>query len=194
MRKQLQVIKSDGSTEEYLHTKVWATLNHAFDSVQQSDSYMTEQLADVVTYYLYQHHAKKYVSSNEILAVIKVVLTNTGYDEAAMALSEHHRERRLQRARIEVMEWDIHDWADTEGLRLATENSQRTLWNKSIIVQDLISRYKLPPQTARAIASMAEERILNMGLAAVPSALIKQLVFSDTASVLRAQEQLQLVQ
>lgn len=194
MRKQLQVLKTDGSVEEYLHTKVWATLNHAFDSVNQSDTFMTEQLADVVTYYLYQNQAKKTVPSSEILAVIKVVLTNTGYDEAALALSDHHRERQLQRSRIEVIDWNVDDWSDTQGLCDASETSNRTPWNKSVIIQDLIVRYELAPQTARAIASMAEERILNMGLGTVPSSLIKQLVFSDTAAVLRAQEQLQLVQ
>ena len=194
MRKQLQVIKVDGSTEEYLHTKVWATLNHAFDSIDQSDSYVTEQLADVVTYYLYQDQTKKQVPSNEILAVIKVVLTNTGYDDAALALSEHHRGRQLRRTRIEVIDWDIQDWSDTQGLRHASEASQRSPWNKSVIIGDLIHRYGITLQTARAIASMTEERILRMDLAAVPSSLIKQLVLSDTASVLRAQEELQLVQ
>ena len=194
MRKQLQVIKADGSVEEYLHTKVWATLNHAFDSIDESDTFMTEQLADVVTYYLYQNHEKKSVPSSEILAVIKVVLTNTGYEEAALALSDHHRDRQLRRARIEVIDWNVNDWSDTQGLCQAKETSERTPWNKSVIIQDLLDRYELTPQTARAIASMAEERILNMGLASVPSPLIKQLVFSDTAAVLRAQEQLQLVQ
>lgn len=194
MRKQLQVVKVDGSMEEYLHTKVWATLNHAFDSIDESDTFMTEQLADVVTYYLYQDPTKKEVPSNEILAVIKVVLTNTGYDEAALALSEHHHDRHIRRTRTEVIDLDIQDWSDTQGLRQATEVSQRSPWNKSIIVDDLITRYGLTLQTARAIASMAEERILNMRLAAVPSGLIKQLVLSDTVSVLRAQDELQLVQ
>lgn len=194
MRKQLLVIKADGSPEEYLHTKVWATLNHAFDSISQSDTFTAEQLADVVTYYLYQDHTKREVVSSEILAVIKVVLANTGYEDAALALSEHHRERQLRRNRTEVIAWDIDDWSDTQGLRQATEISERKPWNKSVIVHDLIYRYQLPTQTARAIASMAEERVLNMGLTAIPSTLIKQLVLNDTAAVVRAQEELQLVQ
>jgi hypothetical protein len=194
MRKQLQVIKADGSVEEYLHTKIWATLNHAFDSIGQSDSYMTEQLADVVTYYLYHTHNKMQVRSSEILAIIKVVLTNTGYEEAAVSLSEHHWERQLKRNRLEVQAWDTNDWANTEELCAASETSDKARWNKSIIVDDLVSRYQLDRQTARAIAAMAEERILAMGLGSVPTALIKQLVLSDTATVLRAQEQLQLVQ
>jgi len=40
---------------------------------------------------------------------------------------------------------------------------------------------------------MVEEKIFNMGISLVPSSLIKQLVLGDTATVLRAQQQLQTV-
>jgi hypothetical protein len=44
---------------------------------------------------------------------------------------------------------------------------------------------------ARAIASMVEDKIFNMGISLVPTSLIKQLVLNETALVLQAEEQLQ---
>jgi hypothetical protein len=40
---------------------------------------------------------------------------------------------------------------------------------------------------------MVEEKIFNMGITSVSASLIKQLVLGDTATVLRAQRQLQTV-
>jgi hypothetical protein len=40
---------------------------------------------------------------------------------------------------------------------------------------------------------MVEEKIFNVGMTQVSSGLIKQLVLGDTAAVLRAQRQLQVV-
>ena len=66
-------------------------------------------------------------------------------------------------------------------------------WDKSKIVNDLVTNYDVSRQTARTIASMVEEKIFNMGLTSVPASLIKQLVLGDTAAFLQAQRQLQTV-
>ena len=52
-------------------------------------------------------------------------------------------------------------------------------------------RNKLSRETARAIAGMVEQKVFAIGLMAVPVSLIRQLVFIDSANVLRAQQQLQ---
>jgi len=57
----------------------------------------------------------------------------------------------------------------------------------------LIETCDVRPQTARTIASMVEEKVLNMGITSVPVSLIKQLVWNDAALVLRAERQLQMV-
>ncbi|MCH8219348.1 MAG: hypothetical protein IH892_21550, partial [Planctomycetes bacterium] len=79
MAQQLEVTKTDQSVEEYLYTKVLGTLNNAFDHDGLSDVFLAQELADVVTYYLYHNETtpKKVVSSSEILSVVKVVLTTT---------------------------------------------------------------------------------------------------------------------
>ena len=53
MARQLEVTKSDGSSEEYLHTKVLGAINNAFDQIGDTDVFLAQELADVVTYYVY---------------------------------------------------------------------------------------------------------------------------------------------
>lgn len=193
MKIQLKVIKADGSIEEYLHTKVMGAISNALDNAGQSDICIAEELAEVVTYYLYHNQKNLAVTSSEILSIIKAVLTATNNEEAAIAISEHHFERKLKRSRIEVVSVDIRDLADAEVLCKSEELDHRIRWDKSQIVTDLVSKYDIGQQTARMIASMVEERIFNMGLTLVPASLIKQLVLGDTAAILRAQQQLQTV-
>ena len=116
MQVQLKVAKADGSAEEYLHTKVMGTISNAFDSIGQADICTVEQLADVVTYFLYHKQNRRTVTSSEIFSVIKVVLAATRDEEAAVALSEHYFQRKLKRSRIEVVSADIQELADAEVL------------------------------------------------------------------------------
>ncbi len=193
MQTQLKVIKADGSVEEYAHTKVMGTINNALGKIGQADVYIAEQLAEVVTYFLYQRQNRRSATSSEIFSIIKAVLTAISYEDAAIGLSEHHFERRLKRSRTEVVSIDIQNLTDTELLAGTEGTNSRCRWDKSRIVEDLVTKYDLCQTTARAIASMVEEKIFNMGINLVPSSLIKQLVLGDTATVLRAQQQLQTI-
>jgi len=190
---QLKVVKADGGVEEYLHTKVMGAISNALTAIDQADICLAEQLADVVTYFLYHRQKPFVVSSSEIFSIIKAVLTATGNEEAAVALSEHYFERKLKRSRVEVVSVDIRELADAEALCGAEEPPGRCPWNKSQIAEDLVRKYGICRQTARMIASMAEEKIFNMGVTLVSAGLIKQLVLGDAAAVLRAQRQLQTV-
>lgn len=193
MKSQLKVIKADGSIEEYLHTKVIGTISNALAQTGQLDIYIAEQLAEVVTYFLYGRQYRRRVSSSEIFSITKVVLAATGYEAAAVALSERHFERRLKRSRIEVIPMDVQELADVELLSKAEQLEGKCRWDKSRIVNDLVSKYGLSRQIARAIASMVEEKIFNLGITLIPASLIKQLVLGDTAAFLRAHSQLQTV-
>lgn len=191
MRKQLLVIKADGTTEEYIHTKVIGTINNALSTSGRPDMAMAEDLAEVVTYYLYRRYNDRQVSSSEILSMIKAVLVSTGFESAALALGEHAMGRRLKRARTEILAVDIRDFADVERLHLARQSPERIPWDKSRIIDELIERSGLSRQTARVVAAMVEERIFNMGMTLVPQSLLKQLVLGETATVLQAQRDLQ---
>ena len=190
---QLKVIKADGSVEEYLHTKVIGTISNALGRIGQADICIAEQLADVVTYFLYRRQKGRAVTSSEIFSMIKAALTATSYEEAAVALSEHHFERKLKRSRIEVVSIDIQELADAELLAKAQGFDSRSRWDKSRIVKDLVTKHNVSQQTARMIASMVEEKIFSTGITLVPASLIKQLVLGDAAAVLQAQRQLQTV-
>ena len=190
MNRQLRVVKADGSTEAYVHTKVLGTINNALAAAGRPDVTMAERLAEVVTYHLYDTPDRRRIDSSEIFAMVKAVLAATDNEDAAAALTEHALERRLQRSRTEVLAVDVQDFDDAEKLsRMALR--PRTLWDKGRIVRDLTARSGLPHQTARAIAAMAEERLFRLGLTAVPRSLVKQIVLGETAAVLHAQHQLQ---
>ena len=193
IQTQLKVIKADGSVEEYLHTKVMGSINNALGEVDHANIDVAEQFAEVVTFFLYNQYNRRTVTSGDIFSMIKVVLAATGYDDAAVALSEHYFGRKLKRSRIEVVPIDVQDLTDAEFLSGAGETTGRSRWDKSRIVEDLIAGQGVCRQTARTIAAMVEEKVFNVGMTLVPSSLIKQLVLGDTATVLRAQRQLQAV-
>jgi len=192
-KAQLKVIKADGSKEEYLHTKVIGAISNALALTDEPDIHIAEQLADVVTYYLYHRQNRRTVTSGEIFSIIKAVLTSTMNEDAAAAINEINNERKLKRCRVEVAAMDVQELADAEMLCTSQQPNNRCRWNKSRIVEDLITKHGLSRQSARAVASMVEEKIFNMGISVVPASLIKQLVLSDAATVLHAQRQLQTI-
>ncbi len=191
MNTQLKVIKADGRGEEYLHTKVIGMINHALVGADQADMMVAENLAEVVTYHLYHKQGSQTVSSSQILSMVKACLSVTGYDEAAAVLSEHCHQRDLRRRRVEVVSIDIEQPGDAEKLIGSEGQTESSGWDKSVIVEDLIGVHGLCRQISRTIASMVEERVLNMGITQVPTSLVRQLVLVEIASVLRAQRQLQ---
>lgn len=193
MQKQLKVIKTNGSVEEYLHTKVIGTISSALAEVGQADVYVAEELAEAVTYFLYHEQHRRSVSSSEIFSIIKAALMATRYENAAIALDEYHLKRRLKRCRIEVVSVDIEEMADVGLLCKGKELGDVSRWDKSRIATGLVTRHNLCRHTARMIAGMVEQKIFDMGLTFVPTSLIKQLVLNDTATVLAAHRQLQTV-
>jgi hypothetical protein len=190
---QLMVRKTDGSSEDYLHTKVFGVISNALTSVGLPDIDVAEQMAEVVTYYVYHRQNQSAISSSEILSIIKAVLTATGYEEAALQLSEHHYERKLKRSRIEVVSVEVRQLSDADALAGPAQSNGRCRWDKSRIIESLMTKYNLHRQTARTIGSMVEEKVFSMGITLVPASLIRQIVLRDTAAVLRAERQLQTV-
>lgn len=192
MKTQLNVIKSDGSIEEYMHTKVIHTINRALAACGESETDVAECLAEVITYYLYGEQTGPMIHSSEVLSAIKVSLAETGYERAAAMLCEHHFQRKLQRNRIEVFNINGEEISDAEQFLKLREKAGRSIWCKSVIIDDLVSHSGLDRQSARAIAAMVEEKVMGMQVSRVSSRLVKQLVLSDTAAVMYAQKQLQL--
>jgi len=183
---QLRVIKADGSTEEYLHTKIIGAINSALVSVGEPNIFVAERLAESITYFLYNDQHRRKVAASEVFSMVQVVLAATSYEDAAAALKDYQYRRQLCRRRIEVVDEDEAETMSDGPCEL----QEVSRWEKSRIVSDLMTKRKLDRQTARAVAAMVEEKILKIGLCRVSSALIKQLVLADTAAMVRAGEQL----
>lgn len=194
---KLAVVKADGTTEEYFHTKVVGTIANALSTAGRADVTTAEELAEAVTFFLYRTNSvqgtHRSVSSDEVLSVIETVLASTGHEAAAAVLSEHHFERKLRRCRVEVVEGPLRELADAEKLYKNGAERAGSRWNKSRIVEDLVAKHGMARQAARTVASMVEEKVFNMGLSVVLSGLVKQLVLSDAAAVIYAEQQLQTI-
>lgn len=193
VRSQLYVVKSDGSIEEYVHTKVFGTISRVLSKVGADSVYLAEQLTDVVTYYLYNQQNTQKITSGEIFSIIVAILTETGYEDAADILNEFHIRRRFKRLRTDVIPINIQEISDAQILADTEQSDISMQWDKSEIVSSLTGKYDFDIPTARMIASMVEDRIFNMEITTVPTSLIKQIVLSEAALVMRAQKQLQTV-
>lgn len=187
---QLKVKKADGNYERYLHTKIIGTINSALGAAGRADARTAEEFADIVTYYLHNKYSKQ-LTSSEILSVIKAVLTSTGYEDAAIALSEHNFERRLKRSRIQVLLIKAHQATDPVTFCKEQHRYNRTGWDKSVIVEDLVNKNNISRQNARIMAGLVEEKILKMEVSQVSTGLIKQLVLTEATGVLHAEKTMQ---
>ena len=180
---QLSVIKANGTTEEYLHTKVLGTFSHALDAIAQTNIFAAEQFAEAVTFHLYHNNHSNSVKSDNIHDLMLTVLNETGYPDAAEALAEHRMLRNIHRSRIEVMQ--DHYTSTPSNL------SNCSRWNKTKIVKDLTQKYDLDRKLARAIATSVEEKVLKLGMTQIHSNLVEQLVIAETDIMVRAEKQLE---
>jgi len=169
---QIQVTKSDGSTEPYLHTKVFGTLHRALTIEPDGDLERAQMLSDAVTYFLYRKSGPRFLATDQIHQMVLTVLEGAGYWLAAERLNAHRLNRRLDRRRIEVIDSD-----DIE-------------WSKGCIVRDLMAQYNIEPSLARAIAGSVEETVLRMGVSRLRKGLIQHLVMADMEAMLDANRQL----
>ncbi|MDH4203022.1 MAG: hypothetical protein OEV87_09015 [Phycisphaerae bacterium] len=169
---QIQVLKADGSTESYLHTKVLGTLHRAMAAVESDCLETAQMLSDAVTYFLYRHPDSKALTTDQIHQMVLTVLDGAGFGAASEALNAHRLNRRLQRRRLEVLD------------------SEYPVWDKRCIVRDLMEHYCLERSLARAIAGAVEEKVLRMGVLRIRKGTIRHLMIADMETLLEAQYQL----
>lgn len=174
---QLSVIKNDGSIEQYLHTKVLGTINRALDDVEQTNIIAAEQFAEAVTFHLYHNSDSSNIKSEDVHHLVIKALTETGYQQAAIALGDHRKHRKITRSRIEVLH--------------STGRINR--WNKSLIVRKLTGKCQLEQPLARAVATSVEEKVLNLNMTRVNHNLVGLLVVAETEIMLKAEKELALV-
>jgi hypothetical protein len=71
---KIRVLKSDGTVEPYLHTKVLGTFHNALTAVDENDLTAAEQLAEAVTFYLYRADGSHTISVDQIHLLIQSAL------------------------------------------------------------------------------------------------------------------------
>jgi hypothetical protein len=191
---QLRVIKADSTEEEYLHTKVIATFVNAFAVPAEKNTSIAQQLAEAVTFYLYNARGSSKIASSEVLSIIKAVLCSTGFDTAAEILTEHQQRRNLLRMRVRVIKADMDNLSASSPLLQIDRFGPDEHWNKSKITNNLIKKYNLDTVTARTVASIVEEKILDSGFRLVPTGFIRFLALWQMQVILSAQQQINTCQ
>jgi hypothetical protein len=195
-KAKIRVVKADGSVEDYLHTKVLATINNCMTVAGHFDILFTEEFAEVITYHLYRQSAAgaHTIASDQIFALVKAVLCSTGFDDAAEILNYHQWQRNLRRGRIEVLPACKDGLCGTGGVHKDEQkvNPPSAEWNKSRIASDLVED-GFDRQLARIVAGAVEEKILNLQLRRVSTELIRQIVIAESAAFVSAHRQLQSV-
>ena len=195
---QLKVLKSDGSSEVYLHTKVMGTIGAALCSCGGYQEVTVQNLAEAVTVFLCRKYGSYVVSSSEIFSMILAVLGDSGYEGAAVAVNEHRLNRQLKRNRTQVCRYHSADkqWLAKRNKNISknTPASEEPLsteqWNKSVIVQYLQAEKGLSRNMARAIAGVVEERVLLMECHSLTTSLVRELVNNELLEMQRAEESL----
>ena len=180
---QLKVLKSDGSVETYLHTKVMGSIAAALGDSGHYQEGITDHLAEAVTEYIAKRYGSSSISTDEIHAMIEAVLSETGHYEAALALHEHRLTRQVKRNRTEV----IHRLDNTPISNPFTSVSSQDPvdefscepWNKTIIVRKLQEERQIPRPLARALAAAVEEKVLRLQVRYVFATLIRALVENE---------------
>lgn len=186
----LRVEKADGSHEVYLHTKVIGAVAAALADADTYDPHHAEELAEAVRKFIAQRYGNSLVSSDEIYSMVQVVLCETGFVQAALALHQHRTRREMARRRIEVVRqpaWtDQTTWA-RHGLEDPEPPAQALPWNKSIIARDLQKAQGLNLHLARAVAGQVEEKVLRLGSRQLRTALLRELVADELYLMQQAQ-------
>lgn len=189
---QLRVVKADGSSEVYLHTKVLGTISAALADSGSYQHGKAEQLAEAVTTFLRRRYGNTSVSSDEIYSMIEIVLGDTGHEAAALALHDHRLQRAIRRRRVEVVYLTEQQ---REQLRRDGEDIDDSLlpvqaWNKSMIIRDMETQWKVPRYLAQAVAGHVEDRILQLECRQITSDLLREFVINELLMVRKAEKAL----
>ncbi|MCD6388333.1 MAG: hypothetical protein J7L69_02890 [Desulfobulbaceae bacterium] len=184
------VAKSDGSIEVYFHTKVMGSIAAALGESGNCEEGLTDHLAEAVTEYILRRCSCATVDTDEIHAMIEVVLSETGYVEAALCLHNHRLTRGIKRSRVEVVYNHRSDVGGNCDDDTGFESYAVQPWNKSVIVQVLEGESELPRGVARTVASAVEDKVLRMGFRRVRSSLVRELVESELWAMREAEKAL----
>lgn len=181
---QLRVAKCDGSSEVYFHTKVMGSISSALADCSYFEPHLAEDLAEAVTIYIKKRYGCGEVDADEIHSMIEVVLSDVGFENAALCLHEHRINRQMQRGRVSVLSAEA---VELSG-RIDWDGEFTEPWNKTIIVNSLEYGRGMSRGMARAVAGRVEELVLRLGCRTVTRALVREIVANELLAMERAEQ------
>lgn len=167
----ISVLKRDGSVEPFVLAKLLNCIGHGFHASgepQERGSATSRGLAEAVQTYLFQSQAEAAVPSDHLSELVELVLTQTGYSAAGMAIRQHqHARERMRR------------WTKVAHRRVRDGRFVQRQWNKSKVVRHLMEDHQLDAPAARVIAGRVEQLVFNCGLKVVTAELVTELAKSE---------------
>jgi hypothetical protein len=170
-RSVVQVSKRDGTIEEFTPAKLVQCIQwglQAGGESTDSDTLTARGLAEAVQEYLQNSHVEAPVPSPHLAELVELVLTQTGYTGACMAIRQHFWLRDRFRRRLLV--------ATPKG---PDGRFVQRRWNKAHLVQHLRRRHALDTPASRMIAGRVEQLIFSCGLKVVTAGLVLEMTRSE---------------
>ena len=171
MDGNIRVLKRDGSIEPFNLSKLNSCIKsgfHASGEPVDRCAIASKGLAEAVHAYLRKKQPRTPVASEHLAELVELVLTQTGYCAAGMAIQQHIRSRDGQRR-----------WIRVAGKRPRDGRFVQRRWNKSMIVHRLRTEHDLGATIARMIAGRVEQLVLNCGLKVVTTGLVREMTDSE---------------
>lgn len=171
MDGSIRVRKRDGSVEPFVIAKLRNCLGNGFlasGEMRERGTTTCQELAEAVQAYLERTEPEGIVSSERLAELVELVLTQTGYAAASMAVRQHAQLRSQQRRWLRVASRQ-----GTDGRYI-----QRR-WNKTRLVDHLHRHHRLDFPASRMIASRVEELVFACGLKVVTTGLVREMTMSE---------------
>ncbi|MCG8408126.1 MAG: ATP cone domain-containing protein [Phycisphaerales bacterium] len=171
MDGSIRVMKRDGSIEPFVIAKLVDCVQNGFRASGEPpdrSSTTPKELAGAVEAYLEKTHPNAAVPSEHLAELVELVLTQTGYTAAGMAIKQHTQLRTQQRR-----------WLRVAHRRRRDGRFIQRQWNKSRIDQYLRTEHRLDPPASRMIASRVEQLVFNCGLKVVTTGLVEEMTNSE---------------
>jgi hypothetical protein len=171
MDGSIRVRKRDGSVEPFVLSKLRTCLGNGFQAsgeMRERGTATCQELAEAVHAYLERTEPEATVSSKRLAELVELVLSQTGYSAASMAIRQHVQLRDQQRRWLRV--------ASRQG---AEGRYIQRRWNKARIVAHLNGHHQLDAPAARMIASRVEQLIIACGLKVVTTGLVREMTMSE---------------
>ncbi len=174
MDGELRIVKKDGSIEPFSFPKLLNCIQHGFQASGETlDRHSTASrgLAEAVQTYLHKVEQEGHdgpIPSHDVAKLVELVLTQTGYSAASMAISRHADIRKRQR-----------NWVKVAHRRPSDGLIVQKRWSKSRVVSHLLDDHRLEPTTARIVSGRVEQVVFSCGLKVVTENFVKESVNSE---------------